>query len=57
MLDKYITYEESNEAGQDAKTGFWYVKKLLFNDAVDLDKKITEANKVLNKHNKNEEKK
>jgi len=50
MLDKYITLEENNEAGQD-RSGLWICKKLLFKDEKDLEYKINRINKVLNKFN------
>ena len=56
MLDKYYNIEESNEAGQTSK-GVWYCKTLTFTDAKDLEYKINQVNKVLNKFNKNVEKK
>ncbi len=50
MLDKYITLEENNEAGQNS-SGIWYCKKLLFKDEKDLEYKINQVNRVLNKFN------
>jgi hypothetical protein len=50
-INKYISLEENNEAGQKAD-GTWYIKKLMFKDANDLKTKISECNQVCNEANK-----
>jgi hypothetical protein len=56
MLDKYFKMEENNEAGQNS-SGIWYCKKLLFKDERDLEYKINQVNKVLNRFNEETKKK
>jgi hypothetical protein len=56
-VNKYITIDENGKAGQDGKTGMWYCKEVPFKDEEELDKKIGRINKILNKHNKAQEKK
>ena len=58
MLDKYIQIRERQIiCGQNA-SGVWYCKELPCDNTCELDKKISEINKILNKYNKpNTEKK
>jgi hypothetical protein len=57
MLDKYITIQnEEIEAAQNMNSGTWYIKSLKANSIKELERKIQEANIMLNKYNVKKEK-
>lgn len=53
VLDKiqYVSIENKNIGGMDARSKEWYCKELVFKDADDFYRKATAINNVLNKLN------
>lgn len=58
MFEKYIIIKDSKiTCGQNASSGAWYCKELPAKDTSELDTLIDKVNGILNKYNKEIEKK